>query len=92
MLLSSSNRDASRDIRDSILLERIELLYKNGRYSNLTVLIACAVLTLILLDKVPHSHLFGWLIGMLLGVVLRSGLIVWREHAQGELSDTSRWA
>jgi hypothetical protein len=68
-LLCSSNRDASRDSQDDILLERIELLYKNGRYSNLTDLTACAVLTLILMEKMTHRYLFGWLIGMLRGVV-----------------------
>lgn len=69
----------SSDIR--IEAERTDLLFRNGRSSNLTVLTATILLAVIFVDTSPSALLLAWLSVMLGGVASRVALIVWRTRA-----------
>lgn len=93
MIQSALEMNVNRIIRESIHLERTELLYKNGRSSNVTVLIASFLLTLILWGSVSSDWLFVWLSFMSAGVMLRGGLILMRHRAaESKKQDANYWA
>ncbi len=78
-------------IEQKILAERVELLYRNGIYSNVTVIMAGGLLGTYFHGKIATDLLFAWLLSILTGAVLRLSLVLWRKRAvDGTPSDV--WA
>ena len=80
--------EISAKIQEKVLHERTELLYRNGRFANFTVLIATTILFLILYGHLANEIIISWFVGMSLGIGLRTTLIVWREKSiPNQISD-----
>ncbi len=69
---------------------RAELLYRNGRHSNLTVLVAGILLAILFGRAGLGATALAWLSAMALGVGARLLLLVWRARA-GESADPQAW-
>ena len=72
----------SAAIERQVLGERTELLYRNGRLSNMVVILAASLLASMFYGHVSTMLLLGWYVGIFCAVLLRVGLIVWRDRSR----------
>lgn len=79
-------------IQEKILFERTRLLYKNGTASNITVVIAVVVVSLILWGDLPDWQIVCWLGAMVIMVTVRSVLLYLHHRAPPEEVDARIWA
>jgi signal transduction histidine kinase/ActR/RegA family two-component response regulator len=71
--------------------ERTELLFRNGRSSNLMVFVSALLIVALLNGAVPAEMLSGWLVFMVVGVAGRFAVIFWR-HRSPTAASPEVWA
>ncbi|HNL96617.1 MAG TPA: response regulator [Accumulibacter sp.] len=76
---------------ERIEAERIELLFRNGRASDLFVLVAALLFVVLLEAEIAPEIRFAWLAFMLIGGGARLALVVWRQRSPDSAS-SARWA
>ena len=70
------------DINSRILAERTELLYKNGRASNLTVMFIAVAMLMILHGAIKSPMLLSWFAVIVSLTVIRFGMMVSRNYSK----------
>ena len=70
------------DINSRILAERTELLYKNGRASNLTVMFIAMAMLMILHGAIKSPMLLSWFAVIVSLTVIRFGMMVSRNYSK----------